>query len=82
MYFNHENNNIIIFYRDGPALFKFDHVYPSGKASPVTVILYAQLGTAGFKKFHNKLVELSSTGKLSYVYRHYIMVGNTFILSL
>ncbi|XP_060561389.1 UDP-glucose:glycoprotein glucosyltransferase 1-like, partial [Ruditapes philippinarum] len=58
--------------RDGPALFKFDHVFPSGKASPVTVILYAQLGTAGFKKFHGKLVELSDLGKLSYIYRHYI----------
>ncbi|XP_045201595.2 UDP-glucose:glycoprotein glucosyltransferase 1-like isoform X2 [Mercenaria mercenaria] len=58
--------------RSGPALFKFDHVYPSGKDSPVTVILYAQLGTAGFKKFHNKLVEMSSAGKISYIYRHYI----------
>ena len=48
----------------------------------MTVILYAQLGTAGFKKFHNKLVELSATGKLSYVYRHYIMVGNIFFISL
>jgi hypothetical protein len=65
---------ISLFYRDGPALFKFDHVFPSGKASPVTVILYAQLGTAGFKKFHGKLVELSDLGKLSYIYRHYIKV--------
>lgn len=58
--------------RDGPALFKFDHVYPSGKDSTVTVILYAQLGTAGFKKFHGRLVDMSNSGKISYVYRHYI----------
>lgn len=40
----------------------------------MTVILYAQLGTTGFKKFHTRLVEMSGAGKIAYVYRHYIQV--------
>lgn len=58
--------------KDGPLLFKFDHIYPSSKAGTPTVIVYAQLGTAGFKKFHDKLVTLANAGTVQYVYRHYI----------
>ena len=61
--------------REGPTVFKFDHVYPVGRGSDVTVVLYAQLGSAGFKEFHDKLTGLTSSGKISYVYRHYMQVG-------
>lgn len=66
--------------RSGPVLYKFDHVYPAGKDAPITVILYAQLGTAGFKEFHNKLRDLAHSGKITYVSRHYMQVCCTWLL--
>ncbi|WAR27836.1 UGGG-like protein [Mya arenaria] len=58
--------------KDGPVLFKFDHVYPGGRDAQVTAILYGQLGTAAFKTLHGKLVELTAAGDVIYVYRHYL----------
>lgn len=71
-----------LFFRPGPTLFKFDHVFPAGKDAPVTVILYAQLGTEGFKEFHDKLVELAVKGEVVYVYRHYMQVNVVVVRSL
>ncbi|XP_052214518.1 UDP-glucose:glycoprotein glucosyltransferase 1-like [Dreissena polymorpha] len=58
--------------KDSPVVFKFDHVYPAGKSVPVTVILYAELGTDHFKTFHGPLTQMASEGKIAYVYRHYL----------
>ncbi|XP_052784039.1 UDP-glucose:glycoprotein glucosyltransferase 1-like isoform X2 [Mya arenaria] len=68
--------------KDGPVLFKFDHVYPGGRDAQVTAILYGQLGTAAFKTLHGKLVELTAAGDVIYVYRHYLKVRSEELTSL
>lgn len=54
----------------GPAtaLLESDHVYPSNQATNVTVILYANIGTPSFERFHTALLELLP--RAGYVLRH------------
>lgn len=55
-------------------LLPFDHHYTNNGAdqpSLVTVVLYGDFGDQNeFKPFHSKLVELATSGKIDYVFRH------------
>ena len=63
------------------SVFEFDHVYSSTHfgSSPLAV-LYAELGTVEFEQYHDALASLSNSGKLVYVFRHYIKVYCTCIV--
>ena len=54
--------------------FDFDHVFPTEFANPdaVKVVLYGNLGTGSFKKFHSKLIGLAGEGKVSYFLRFFV----------
>lgn len=55
-------------------IYSFDHVYPGTENNSVTVVLYGEIGTAEFKKFHNHLkASVASNGqRIKYVCRHWI----------
>ncbi|XP_044885661.1 UDP-glucose:glycoprotein glucosyltransferase 1 isoform X2 [Mauremys mutica] len=55
-----------------PFLFKGDHRFPLSNPESPVVILYAEIGTEEFSKFHNLLVSKASAGEITYVLRHYV----------
>ncbi|XP_074988345.1 UDP-glucose:glycoprotein glucosyltransferase 1 isoform X3 [Caretta caretta] len=55
-----------------PFLFKGDHRYPLSNPESPVVILYAEIGTEEFSKFHNLLVSKASAGEITYILRHYV----------
>ncbi|XP_075057628.1 UDP-glucose:glycoprotein glucosyltransferase 1 isoform X2 [Mixophyes fleayi] len=58
--------------RSKPFLFKGDHQYPgTSHVSPV-VILYAEIGSEDFSRFHQILSARAREGEFSYVLRHYV----------
>ncbi|KAM5275929.1 UDP-glucose:glycoprotein glucosyltransferase 2 isoform 2-T2 [Hipposideros larvatus] len=58
--------------RPRPYLFKGDHKFPTNKENLPVVILYAEMGTRVFGKFHTVLSEKAHIGEILYVLRHYI----------
>ncbi|XP_040479858.1 UDP-glucose:glycoprotein glucosyltransferase 2 [Ursus maritimus] len=58
--------------RPRPYLFKGDHIFPTDKENLPVTILYAEIGTRGFSKFHKVLSEKARNGEILYVLRHYI----------
>uniref|UniRef100_G3UEF0 UDP-glucose glycoprotein glucosyltransferase 2 n=1 Tax=Loxodonta africana TaxID=9785 RepID=G3UEF0_LOXAF len=58
--------------RPRPYLFKGDHKFPTNKENLPVVILYAEMGTRIFGKFHKVLSEKARRGEILYVLRHYI----------
>nr|XP_019592750.1 PREDICTED: UDP-glucose:glycoprotein glucosyltransferase 2 [Rhinolophus sinicus] len=58
--------------RPRPYLFKGDHKFPTNKENLPVVILYAEMGTRVFGKFHTVLSEKAHNGEILYVLRHYI----------
>ncbi|XP_078695179.1 UDP-glucose:glycoprotein glucosyltransferase 1-like [Branchiostoma floridae x Branchiostoma belcheri] len=58
--------------RQRPYLYKVDHQYPGASPDVPVVILYAELGTQGFKDFHSVLQDMADRGDINYVLRHYI----------
>nr|XP_033804904.1 UDP-glucose:glycoprotein glucosyltransferase 2 isoform X2 [Geotrypetes seraphini] len=58
--------------RTKPYLYKKDHKFPTLSQDVPIVILYAEVGTKGFVKFHEVLSEKAQKGKIHYVLRHYI----------
>ncbi|XP_043348523.1 UDP-glucose:glycoprotein glucosyltransferase 1 isoform X5 [Dermochelys coriacea] len=55
-----------------PFLFKGDHRFPLSNPESPVVILYAEIGTEEFSKFHNLLVSKASAGEIAYILRHYV----------
>uniref|UniRef100_A0A452IPI4 UDP-glucose glycoprotein glucosyltransferase 1 n=1 Tax=Gopherus agassizii TaxID=38772 RepID=A0A452IPI4_9SAUR len=55
-----------------PFLFKGDHRFPLSNPESPVVILYAEIGTEEFSKFHNLLVSKASAGDITYILRHYV----------
>ncbi|KAM7160170.1 UDP-glucose:glycoprotein glucosyltransferase 1 isoform 2-T2 [Macrochelys suwanniensis] len=55
-----------------PFLFKGDHRFPLSNPESPVVILYAEIGTEEFSKFHNLLVSKASAGEITYILRHYV----------
>ncbi|XP_059502942.1 UDP-glucose:glycoprotein glucosyltransferase 2 [Stegostoma tigrinum] len=58
--------------RPKPYLFKGDHVFPTMNAEVPIAILYAEIGTKEFSKFHKILSDKAGKGELTYVLRHYV----------
>nr|XP_030132085.3 UDP-glucose:glycoprotein glucosyltransferase 2 isoform X3 [Taeniopygia guttata] len=58
--------------RPRPYLFKGDHKFPTLKEDGPVVILYAEMGTKDFVKFHNILSERAQKEEIVYVLRHYV----------
>ncbi|XP_055398830.1 UDP-glucose:glycoprotein glucosyltransferase 2 isoform X1 [Bubalus kerabau] len=58
--------------RPRPYLFKGDHKFPTDKENLPVIILYAEMGTRAFRKFHTVLSEKAQNGEILYVLRHYI----------
>lgn len=52
--------------------FRVDHFYPGSENRSVTVILYGELGTNEFSKFHKALKIAATEGKIGYVLRHFV----------
>lgn len=61
---------------DKPEMFNIDHHYPGSQNNSVGVVLYGELGTHEFRKFHTALKEFASSGQVDYVLRHYVKVSN------
>ncbi|POI20413.1 hypothetical protein CIB84_015842 [Bambusicola thoracicus] len=61
--------------RPKPFLFKGDHTYPASNPDRPIVILYAEIGTEDFYRFHKLLVRKAEAGEITYVLRHYIAVS-------
>ncbi|XP_056352423.1 UDP-glucose:glycoprotein glucosyltransferase 2 isoform X3 [Oenanthe melanoleuca] len=58
--------------RPRPYLFKGDHKFPTLKEDGPVVILYAEMGTKDFVKFHKILSEKARKEEIVYVLRHYV----------
>uniref|UniRef100_A0A672U8Q6 UDP-glucose ceramide glucosyltransferase-like 1 n=1 Tax=Strigops habroptila TaxID=2489341 RepID=A0A672U8Q6_STRHB len=58
--------------RPRPYLFKGDHKFPTLKEDGPVVVLYAEMGTKDFVKFHRILSEKAQKEEIVYVLRHYI----------
>ncbi|XP_015482881.1 UDP-glucose:glycoprotein glucosyltransferase 2 isoform X1 [Parus major] len=63
--------------RPRPYLFKGDHKFPALKEDGPVVILYAEIGTKGFVKFHKILSEMAKKEEIVYVLRHYVQKPNS-----
>uniref|UniRef100_A0A3P9NG26 UDP-glucose ceramide glucosyltransferase-like 1 n=1 Tax=Poecilia reticulata TaxID=8081 RepID=A0A3P9NG26_POERE len=62
--------------RQKPYLFKGDHRYPGSNPDTPVIILYAELGTRDFQKFHQVLTSKVNEGSAAYVLRHYVAKPN------
>ncbi|XP_074048017.1 UDP-glucose:glycoprotein glucosyltransferase 2 isoform X2 [Macrotis lagotis] len=58
--------------RPRPYLFKGDHKYPTVTENLPVIILYAEMGTKDFSKFHKILSEKAQKEEILYVFRHYV----------
>ncbi|XP_067149542.1 UDP-glucose:glycoprotein glucosyltransferase 2 isoform X2 [Apteryx mantelli] len=58
--------------RPRPYLFKGDHKFPALKENGPVVVLYAEMGTKDFIKFHKILSEKAQKEEIVYVLRHYV----------
>ncbi|XP_043557860.1 UDP-glucose:glycoprotein glucosyltransferase 1 isoform X2 [Chiloscyllium plagiosum] len=58
--------------RPKPYLFKGDHIDASLRPELPVVILYGEIGTKEFSKFHKLLRSKSDVGNINYVLRHYV----------
>ena len=55
-------------------LYKIDTHYPGSENKSVIVVLYGELGTPEFSKFHTLLKEEAQRGTINYLVRHYVKV--------
>ncbi|XP_067842577.1 UDP-glucose:glycoprotein glucosyltransferase 1 isoform X2 [Heptranchias perlo] len=63
--------------RPKPYLFKGDHTFPTKNAETPIVILYAEIGTKEFSKFHKVLSEKAGKGEITYILRHYVQKASS-----
>ncbi|XP_053354991.1 UDP-glucose:glycoprotein glucosyltransferase 1 isoform X1 [Clarias gariepinus] len=55
-----------------PFLFKGDHRFSSSDPDAPVVILYAEVGTKEFARFHQHMLAKANKGLINYVLRHYV----------
>nr|XP_022912908.1 UDP-glucose:glycoprotein glucosyltransferase [Onthophagus taurus] len=55
-----------------PEIFNVDTHFPGSQNRSLTVILYGELGTVDFCKFHNLLKNEAQLGKIDYIIRHFV----------
>lgn len=53
-------------------IYSFDHIYPGSENNSVTTVLYSEIGTEDFNKFHEVLKKEATNGRVKYVSRHFI----------
>ncbi|XP_016329532.1 UDP-glucose:glycoprotein glucosyltransferase 1-like [Sinocyclocheilus anshuiensis] len=58
--------------RPKPYLFKGDHKFPSANPDAPVVILYAELGTKEFTRFHQLMLAKANKDLITYVLRHFL----------
>lgn len=58
-----------------PFLFKGDHRLSLADPDAPVVILYAEVGTKEFAKFHHHMLARANKGLITYVLRHYLSVS-------
>ncbi|XP_077205462.1 UDP-glucose:glycoprotein glucosyltransferase 1 isoform X1 [Paroedura picta] len=58
--------------RPKPFMFKGDHKYPVSNPESPVVIMYAEIGSEEFSRYHRKLVSKARAGEITYFLRHYI----------
>ncbi|XP_038673760.1 UDP-glucose:glycoprotein glucosyltransferase 1 isoform X3 [Scyliorhinus canicula] len=63
--------------RPKPYLFKGDHTFPTNNPEAPVAILYAEIGTKEFSKFHKILSEKAGKGEVMYVLRHYVQKASS-----
>ncbi|XP_072350240.1 UDP-glucose:glycoprotein glucosyltransferase 2-like isoform X2 [Scyliorhinus torazame] len=63
--------------RPKPYLFKGDHMFPTKNTEAPVAILYAEIGTKEFSKFHKILSEKAGKGEVMYVLRHYVQKASS-----
>lgn len=56
-------------------MFKGDHKYPVSNLESPVVIMYAEIGSEEFSRFHKQLVTKVSAGEITYILRHYVAVS-------
>lgn len=63
-------------------LYRVDHHYPGSANRSLAVVLYGELGTSSFTKFHTLLKEEAITGTIDYVIRYHVQVINMTFFNL
>ncbi|XP_064194922.1 UDP-glucose:glycoprotein glucosyltransferase 1 isoform X2 [Anguilla rostrata] len=58
--------------RPKPHLFKGDHRFPSSNLDAPIVILYGEVGSGEFAKFHQLMLSKANNGEITYVLRHFV----------
>ncbi|KAJ8920947.1 hypothetical protein NQ315_015740 [Exocentrus adspersus] len=58
-------------------LYKIDHHFPGSANRSIAVVLYGELGTDTFAKFHSVLKEEAVAGHIDYVVRFYVKDSDT-----
>ncbi|KAJ8357028.1 hypothetical protein SKAU_G00198220, partial [Synaphobranchus kaupii] len=58
--------------RPKPHLFKGDHRFPASNPDAPVVILYGEVGSKGFSKFHQLMLSKANKGEIAYVLRHFV----------
>lgn len=62
-------------FRPKPFTFKGDHKYPVSNPESPVIIMYAEIGSSAFSKYHKLLVSKTNAGEITYILRHYIAVS-------
>jgi len=57
---------------DGSKVFTVDHVHPHSAREMELVVLYADVESDDFGKFHSKIMDLVRHGRVTYVFRHFL----------
>ncbi|KAG5847290.1 hypothetical protein ANANG_G00124460 [Anguilla anguilla] len=58
--------------RPKPHLFKGDHRFPTSNPDAPIVILYGEVGSGEFAKFHQLMLAKANKGEITYVLRHFV----------
>ncbi|KAL4624741.1 UDP-glucose:glycoprotein glucosyltransferase 1 isoform X2 [Arapaima gigas] len=61
--------------RPKPYLFKGDHKFLNSAPNSPVVILYAEMGSKEFSRFHQLMVSKANKGEITYVLRHFLSVS-------
>ena len=57
---------------DGSQVFSVDHVHPHSAREMELVVLYADVESDNFGKFHATIMDFVRRGRVTYVFRHFL----------
>lgn len=55
--------------------YNFDHIYPGSENNSLTVVLYGDIASKDFRKYHNFLSKAALELDVKYICRHYLKVS-------